>query len=61
MSPAEEHAIRTSARHGWLLSTPALIVLAIAAIGPLMIVVIYSFLEAGTHGNVVWNFSTEGW
>ncbi|MFM7336288.1 MAG: ABC transporter permease, partial [Tabrizicola sp.] len=30
-------------------------------IGPLMIVVIYSFLEAGTHGNVVWNFSTEGW
>ena len=61
MSPAEENAIRTSARHGWLLSTPALVVLAIAAIGPLMVVVIYSFLEAGTHGNVVWTFSTEGW
>jgi spermidine/putrescine transport system permease protein len=61
MSPAEEAQIKTSARNGWLLSTPALVVLAMAAVGPLIIVVIYSFLEAGTHGNVVWNFSTEGW
>jgi spermidine/putrescine transport system permease protein len=61
MSRAEERAITTSARNGWLLSTPALVVLALAAIGPLIIVVIYSFLEAGTHGNVVWNFSLEGW
>jgi spermidine/putrescine transport system permease protein len=61
MSPAEKAQIRQSARHGWLLSAPALFILAIAAVGPLLIVVVYSFLEGGTHGNVVWNFSTEGW
>jgi spermidine/putrescine transport system permease protein len=61
MSRAEEQSVRTSARNGWLLSTPALVVLAFAAVGPLIIVVIYSFLEAGTHGNVVWTFSLEGW
>ncbi|CAN1506261.1 PotB ABC-type spermidine/putrescine transport system, permease component I [Paracoccaceae bacterium] len=61
MSPAEENAVKTSARNGWLLSSPALVVLAIAAAGPLVIVVIYSFLKAGTHGNVVWTFSLDGW
>jgi len=61
MSPAEQNAVKTSARNGWLLSTPALVVLAIAAAGPLVIVVIYSFLTAGTHGNVVWSFSLDGW
>lgn len=61
MSAAEIAQIKTSARHGWLLSLPALVVLAAAAVGPLLIVVVYSFLEAGKHGNVVGNFSTDGW
>ena len=61
MSPAEEAQVKVSARNGWLLSAPSLVVLMFAAVGPLIVVVIYSFLEAGTHGNVVWNFSTEGW
>ena len=61
MSPAEEAHIKQSARNGWLLSTPALVVLAVSAVGPLFIILLYSFLEAGTHGNVVWAFSTEGW
>jgi spermidine/putrescine transport system permease protein len=61
MSPAEENVVRRSARNGWLLSGPALAVLAMAAVGPLLVVVIYSFLTAGTHGNVVWAFSLEGW
>ena len=61
MSPAEENVVRTSARNGWLLSLPALVLLAVAAVGPLLIVAIYSFLTPGTHGNVVWDFSTEGW
>ena len=60
-SPAEESAIKTSARNGWLLSTPALVLLSIAAVGPLLIVVVYSFLTPGEHGNVVWEFSTGGW
>ncbi|MFN4192111.1 MAG: ABC transporter permease [Tabrizicola sp.] len=61
MSPAEENAIRTSARNGWLLSMPALVVLALAASGPLMIVVYYSFLTANDTGGVIRQFSTEGW
>jgi spermidine/putrescine transport system permease protein len=61
MSPAEESAIRSSARNGWLLSAPALAILILAASGPLIIVLIYSFLTPGQHGNVVWEFSTDGW
>ena len=61
MSPAEDRAIKASARNGWLLSTPALAVLIFAAAGPLLIVLVYSFLTPGQHGNVVWDFSTDGW
>ncbi|MBL9072467.1 ABC transporter permease [Tabrizicola sp.] len=61
MSPAEENAVRTSARNGWLLSAPALVLLALAAAGPLLIVAVYSFLSPGQYGNVVWDFSLEGW
>lgn len=45
----------------WALLTPALIVLLLAASGPLLIVLVYSFLEPGSFGGIVWNFSTEGW
>jgi spermidine/putrescine transport system permease protein len=61
MSPAEENAVRTSARNGWLLSTPALVVLFLAALGPLMIVVWYSFLTANDTGGVIREFSLDGW
>lgn len=61
MSAAEERLARQSARNGWLLSAPALVLLMVAAIGPLAIVVIYSFLTPGQHGNVIWEFSTDGW
>ena len=60
-SPAERAAAATSARNGWLLSAPALGILALAAIGPLIIMLVYSFLTPGTSGNVVWEFSTKGW
>jgi len=45
----------------WLLSAPALVVLVLAASGPLLIVAVYSFLSPGNMGGVVWEFSTEGW
>ena len=60
-SVSETARDRASARRGWLLSAPALAVLACAAVGPLLIVVVYSFLTPGTYGNVVWDFSTDGW
>ncbi|MBE2276350.1 MAG: ABC transporter permease [Rhodobacteraceae bacterium] len=61
MSRAEDAAVHRSVRNGWLLSTPALFLLTIAAAGPLLIVLVYSFLTPGQHGNVVWDFSVEGW
>ena len=61
MSAAEDAVRRTSDRNGWLLSSPALAILALAAVGPLAIVLVYSFLQPGEYGNVVWGFSTDAW
>ena len=60
-STSEKARDAASARNGWLLSAPALAVLAFASVGPLMIVLVYSFLTPGTYGNVIWDFSTDGW
>jgi len=48
-------------RRNWLLATPALVLLVLAASGPLLIVLVYSFLEPGDYSGVVWKFSTDGW
>lgn len=60
-SDAEKAQISASARRGWALSVPALVLLTFAAVGPLLIVVVYSFLTAGQYGNVVGKFSLDGW
>ena len=54
---AEASDIRTR----WLLSAPALFIIAFAAIGPLLIVLVYSFLEPGDYGDVVWQFTPDAW
>ncbi|TIX74890.1 MAG: ABC transporter permease, partial [Mesorhizobium sp.] len=57
MASAEEvaeEAERRDIRDRWLLSAPALIIIFLAATGPLLIVVIYSFLTPGPYGDVVW-------
>jgi spermidine/putrescine transport system permease protein len=61
MSPAEEAALRQSDRNGWFLVTPALVVLGLAAILPLLVMLVYSFLTPGQFGNVEWQFSWDGW
>ena len=61
MSAAEKAQAAQSVRNGWLLSTPALVILTLFAVGPLMIVVVYSFLATGQYGNVEWSFSLDGW
>lgn len=48
-------------RTGWLLSAPALFLLVLGASGPLLIVVVYAFLEPGEYSGVVWNFSLGAW
>ena len=60
-SPAEDAALRQSDRNGWFLVTPALIVLGLAAILPLLVMLVYSFLTPGDFGNVEWVFSWDGW
>jgi spermidine/putrescine transport system permease protein len=46
----------------WLLSAPALVIIFFAAIGPLFIVLLYSFMVKGDYGDVkYWQFSTDGW
>jgi len=54
-------ARRREVRQRWLLTAPALLVLAVAASGPLLIVIVYSFLTPGDYGGVVWRFSGEAW
>ncbi|SSC71751.1 unnamed protein product [Ciceribacter sp. T2.26MG-112.2] len=64
MSTAAEAATAAKAkdiRDRWLLSAPALLLIALASVGPLLIVLIYSFLAPGPYGDVKWEFSTEAW
>ena len=55
------NARREEVRRKWLLNTPALVVLFCAASGPLLVMIVYSFLQPGDYGGVKWTFSTEGW
>jgi spermidine/putrescine transport system permease protein len=58
---AETAARRREVRRSWWLAAPALALLLIGASGPLVIVLLYSFLEPGAYSGVVWEFSTEAW
>jgi spermidine/putrescine transport system permease protein len=61
MSGSESTATRQRVKKNWLLCAPALVVLVLAASGPLLVMLAYSFLEAGDYGGVIYRFSTEGW
>ncbi len=61
MSASEDKAARREGRNTWFLSAPALVLLLLAAAGPLLIMFVYSFLTPGKYGNVVWDFSTDAW
>lgn len=56
-----DRARAREARRNWALVTPALVVLTVAASGPLLIMLVYSFLAAGAYGGVEWRLSGEGW
>ncbi|MBE7185673.1 MAG: ABC transporter permease [Methylobacterium mesophilicum] len=64
MSSATEAAARYESedtRRRWLLSSPALVIILLAAVGPLLIVLLYSFLAPGAYGDVQWKFSSDAW
>lgn len=52
---------REDVRRRWLLSAPALLIIFLAGTGPLLIVLVYSFLTPGDYGDVKWQFSTDAW
>ena len=57
-----EAAARRDIRGRWLLSAPALLIIFFAAVGPLFVVLLYSFMVKGDYGDVkYWQFSTDGW
>jgi len=58
---ASDQLRKGEVRRNWLLSTPALIILLSAASGPLLVVLVYSFLTPGEYGGVVWQFSWDAW
>lgn len=59
---AAENARKADVRGRWLLSAPALIVIFLAAVGPLFIVLMYSFMVKGDYGDVkYWQWSLDGW
>ena len=54
-------AERGQVRTRWLLSLPALLVIGIFGILPLLVIVVYSFLGAAAYGGVEWRFSTDAY
>jgi spermidine/putrescine transport system permease protein len=61
LSEMEAERIKRKNLANWLLSMPALLLLLFAASGPLLIVIVYSFLTPGNYGGIVWEFSGDAW
>lgn len=60
-SAAETRARQRDLRRNWLLAAPALIILAAAAAGPLLVVAVYSFLTPGSFSGVQLPFTLDAW
>jgi spermidine/putrescine transport system permease protein len=65
MSGAKEAALaarKQDIRSRWLLSAPALFIIFFAAAGPLLVMLLYSFMLKGDYGDVRFGqFSLDGW
>ncbi|MBB5041138.1 ABC transporter permease [Shinella fusca] len=65
MNGAEQAAAaarKQDIRSRWLLSAPALLIIFVAAVGPLFVMLLYSFMVKGDYGDVkLGEFSLEGW
>lgn len=57
----DRDAQNADARRRWHLALPAVTIIMIFSILPLIVVVLYSVLTPGDYGNIRWVFSTEGW
>jgi spermidine/putrescine transport system permease protein len=57
----EADAAARRVRRNWLLSLPALTLLLVGASGPLLIVLVYSFLKPGDFSGVIWEPTFNAW
>ena len=57
----EQLARRREVKTNILLTLPALVVLIGAASGPLLIMLVFSFLTPGDYGGIKWEFSFRAW
>ncbi len=60
-SKLEAEAERSAARANRRLTMPALAIIGIFGVIPLALILIYSFLEPGPYGGVVWKFSPDAY
>lgn len=60
-SGIEAEAEKRAARRNRRLTLPALAIITIFGVVPLVLILIYSFLEAGAYGGVVWKFSPDAY
>lgn len=58
---AAEAAQLKDTRNRWSLIAPSLLIIMVAAVGPLFIMAVYSFLGKGGYGGVTANFSVDAW
>jgi len=58
---AKQVSAKRLKRSRWGMVAPALVFIGLFGIGPLAIMVVYSFLEPGTYGGVKWEFSTDAY
>ncbi|OYU37825.1 MAG: ABC transporter permease [Pseudorhodobacter sp. PARRP1] len=58
---AKDHAMRSDTRRRWGLALPAVIIITLFSILPLVVVIAYSFLTPGDFGGVKWMLSFDGW
>lgn len=61
LSDLETRAERERIKRNWLLSTPAMILLLLGASGPLLIVLVYSFMTPGDYSGVIWTPTVKAW
>ncbi len=57
----ETRARRSRIARAWALCAPALVLLLLGASGPLLIVLVYSFLTPGEYSGVVWEPTWDAW
>ncbi len=61
LGTAQSRAARRHIRTRWSLVAPALLIIGLFGICPLLIIVVFSFLTPGTYGGIVWKFSTNAY